>query len=139
MLNIDMTMDKPLLKNDKTTSGDVTGVMGLTGEGDKKGMMCISFSRSGALFAYKTLMGEDRSDMGPEVVDAIGELTNIISGQARKEIENAGVTLKASIPTVVVGKEVELHFMCKLPIISLPFHFPTDNGQGTVYVNFSFE
>ncbi len=50
LLNIDMTMDKPLLKNDKTTSGDVTGVMGVAGDGDKRGTMCISFSRKAALF-----------------------------------------------------------------------------------------
>ena len=87
MLNIDMTMDRPLLRNDKNTSGDVTGVMGFAGDGDKRGMMSISFSRKGALHTYKTLMGDDRSDMDPEVVDAIGELTNIISGQSRKELE----------------------------------------------------
>jgi chemotaxis protein CheX len=139
LLNIDLTMDKPLLKNDKTTSGDVTGVMGVAGDGDKRGMMCISFSRKATLFTYKMLMGDDRSDIGPEVVDAIGELTNIISGQSRKELENVGVNLTASIPTVVVGKNVELHFMCKLPIISLPFHFSTDYGEETLYVNFSFE
>jgi chemotaxis protein CheX len=139
MLNIDMTMDRPLLKNDKSASGDVTGVMGFVGDGEKKGVMCISFSRKGVLFVYKTLMGDDRSEIDPEVIDAIGELTNIISGQSRKELENAGVNLTASIPTVVVGKDVELHFTCKLPIVSLPFHFPTDYGEETVYVNFSFE
>ncbi|HVN96890.1 MAG TPA: chemotaxis protein CheX [Syntrophorhabdaceae bacterium] len=139
MLNIDMTMEKPLLKLDKTTSGDVTGVMGVAGDNDKRGMMCISFSRQGALYAYKTLMGDERSEISPEVVDAIGELTNIISGQSRKELENAGVNLTASIPTVVVGKNVELHFMCKLPIISLPFQFATDYGEDILYVNFSFE
>jgi chemotaxis protein CheX len=77
--------------------------------------------------------------MSPEVIDAIGELTNIISGQARKELENAGINLKASIPTVVVGKEVQLHFVCAFPIVSLPFHFSTDNGQEAVYVDFSLE
>jgi chemotaxis protein CheX len=139
MLNIDMTMDRPLLKNDKTTSGDVTGVMGFAGDAEQKGMMCISFSRKGALHTYKTLMGDDRGEMDSEVVDAIGELTNIISGQSRKELENVGVNLTASLPTVVVGKDVELHFTCKLPIVSLPFHFSTDYGEETVYVNFSFE
>ena len=102
-------------------------------------MMCISFSRKGALYTYKTLMGDDRSDMDPEVVDAIGELTNIISGQARKELEISGVNLKASIPTVIVGLAVALHFMSSVPIISLPFHFPTNNGNEALYVDFSFE
>ncbi len=84
-------------------------------------------------------MGDDRSNIGSEVVDAIGELTNIISGQSRKELENVGVNLTASIPTIVVGKNVELHFTRKLPIISLPFHFSTNYGKETLHVNFSFE
>jgi len=83
-------------------------------------------------------MGDERTDLGPEVVDAIGELTNIISGQARKEFEASGVNLKASIPTVIVGS-MQLHFISALPIISLPFRFPTDNGDETLYVDFSFE
>ena len=40
-------------------------------------------------------MGDDRSNIGSEVVDAIGERTNIISGQSRKELENVGVNLTA--------------------------------------------
>jgi chemotaxis protein CheX len=137
MLGIDVSMDKPRIKGDKMAFGDVTGVMGLVG--DKKGTVSISFTQKGALFAYKTLVGDDGNGMSPEVIDAIGELTNIISGQARKELENAGINLKASIPTVVVGKEVQLHFVCAFPIVSLPFHFSTDNGQEAVYVDFSLE
>ena len=137
MLNIEVALDKPVLKNDRSTSGDVTGVMGLVG--DQKGTICISLRDKGALFIYKTLMGEESDNISPEVVDAIGELTNIISGQARKELESAGVNLKASIPTVVVGKGAELYFITKLPIISLPFRFPVDNDQEIMYVDFSFE
>jgi chemotaxis protein CheX len=85
-------------------------------------------------------MGDDVSSMCPEVVDAVGELTNIISGQARKEFENSGVNLKASIPMVVVGKGVETSFITKLPTISLPFNFSVNNGNGEVmYFDFSFE
>jgi chemotaxis protein CheX len=137
MLNIDLKINKPILKNDRTTSGDVTGIMGLVG--DSKGTICMSFTKKGALFVYKTLMGDDNDDLNPEVVDAIGEITNITSGQARKEFEKSKINLKAAIPTVVVGKDIELHFISSLPIVSLPFIFQTDNNQETVYVDFSFE
>ena len=139
MFNIDMTMDKPVLKHTKVASADVTGVMGLVG--DAKGTICMSFRKAGALYLYKTLVGDERDEIGPDIVDCIGELTNITSGQARKELENAGINLKASIPTIIVGSNVELHIMTALPIVSLPFHFST-NGNGTketVYVDFSFE
>jgi chemotaxis protein CheX len=138
MLSIDLSLGKPTLRDAKTTSGDVTGIMSMVG--DKKGTIAISFREKGALFVFNSLMGDEASGIIPEVVDAIGELTNIISGQARKEFENSGVNLKASIPMVVVGKGVETNFITKLPIVSLPFNFSTVNGDGEVmYLDFSFE
>jgi chemotaxis protein CheX len=138
MLGIELTLGKPVLKEAKTTSGDVTGIMSMVG--DRKGTIAISFRIKGALFVFNSLMGDDATEICPEVVDAIGELTNIVSGQARKEFENSGVNLKASIPMVVVGKNVETNFITQLPIIELPFDFPTNNGNGEVmYLDFSFE
>ena len=138
MLNIDASLSKPVLKTDRKTSGEVTGIMGLVG--DKKGTITISFTGKGAMFVFKTLIGDECSSVTPDVVDAIGELTNIISGQARKEFEKAGVNLKASIPMVVVGKEVEMNFITTIPIVQLPFTFSLGNGeQEVMYLDFSFE
>jgi len=138
MLNIDASLSKPVLKTDRKTSGEVTGIMGLVG--DKQGTITISFTGKGAMFVFKTLIGDECSSVTPDVVDAIGELTNIISGQARKEFEKAGVNLKASIPMVVVGKEVEMNFITTIPIVQLPFTFSLGNGeQEVMYLDFSFE
>ncbi len=138
MLNIDLSMNKPILRNTRISTGDVTGIMGLVG--DEKGTICLSFTKAGALFIYKALMGEDHDTIDNDVVDAIGELTNITSGQARKEFEKNNINLKAAIPTVIVGKDIEFHFISALPIVSLPFHFQTNNGyEEVVNVDFSFE
>jgi len=138
MFNIDISMTKPLLKQERTTSGDITGIMGLSG--DKKGAVAVSFSKKGVFFIYNALMGDGCNELGPEVIDAIGELTNIISGQARKELERVGLNLKAAIPIVIKGDKLETSFITKLPIVSLPFSFPVGNGdKETMYVDFSFE
>lgn len=139
MLSIDVNMGKPNLKDARTTSGDVTGIMGLVG--DRKGTICISFHNRGALFIVKTLLGIECEKVTPEVVDAIGEITNIISGQARKEFEKSGINLQAAIPMVVVGKAVEMNFITTIPIISLPFFFPINGGdeKEVMYLDFSFE
>jgi chemotaxis protein CheX len=141
MLGITVELGKPVLKTVNSTSGDVTGIMGLVG--DRKGMIAISLKNNGAMFVFKTLVGDECSSITAEVVDAIGELTNIISGQARKEFEKSGINLKAAIPMVVVGNAVEMNFITKIPIISLPFYFSLNNGNGgekeVMYVDFSFE
>jgi chemotaxis protein CheX len=136
MLNLQTSMDKPFLKNDKITTGDVTGVIGLAG--DRSGSVCVSFTENGAKVVYKTLMGDDCTEVSPEVVDAIGEITNIIAGQARKEFERAGLNLKASIPTIVVGRGSELHMLSDSPMVSLPFSFEVESVRETMHVDFAF-
>lgn len=138
MLGIDASLSKPVLKTERKTSGDVTGIMGLVG--DKKGTITISFREKGAMFVFQTLIGDTPPSVTPDVVDSIGELTNIISGQARKEFEKAGINLKASIPMVVVGKEVEMNFITTIPIVQLPFNFTlADGSQEVMFLDFSFE
>lgn len=141
MLSINVDMGKPQLKNTCVASGDVTGIMGLAG--DKKGTVAISLREAGAKYIYKTLIGDECDSINQDVVDAVGEITNIISGQARKEFEKKGINLNAVIPMVIVGKQVEMNFITKLPIISLPFYFSLDNGsegeKEIVYIDFSFE
>ena len=139
MLGLETNMGKPILKDVRATSGDVTGIMGLVG--DRKGTIAISFREKGAMFVFKTLIGDECDKISPEVVDAVGEITNIISGQARKEFEKAGINLKAAIPMVVVGHNVELNFITKIPIISLPFYFSTNNNgdKEVMFLDFSFE
>jgi chemotaxis protein CheX len=137
MLNMEPRMGKPILKDSGVTSGDVTGIMGLTG--DKLGSVCVSFGERGAVLVYNALMGDDHDTISPEVIDAIGEFTNIIAGQARKEFEKAGINLKAALPTVVVGRGVEMHSMSKLPTISLPFSFSSAGVEEAVRVDFAFE
>lgn len=138
MLGINLRMGKPQLRQTRQTSGDVTGIIGLAG--DEKGTLCVSFKKEGALHVYNTLMDNRSDEINEEVIDAIGELTNIISGQARKEFEKSNINLKAAIPMVVVGKDVEMNFITKLPIVSLPFYFPVNGGREEVmYLDFSFE
>jgi chemotaxis protein CheX len=141
MLGIDLALGKPIIKGTRNASADLTGIMSLVG--DKKGTIAISLSKRGALFIFNSLIGDTSTSLGPEVVDAIGELTNIISGQARKEFENTGLNLKASIPMVVMGTDVETSFITQLPIVSLPFYFSVNGGapesQEVMFLDFSFE
>lgn len=85
------------------------------------------------------MIGEDVSTINSDVVDAIGELTNIISGQIRVEIEKIGIKLSAGLPTVIVGQNVAINFVTKVPIIALPFSFDDGGTTRQLFIDFSFE
>ena len=72
--------------------------------------------------------------LNEEIADAVGELTNMISGQARRELDEIGKVFKAAIPSVVTGKRHTIRHYGNGPKIAIPFQ--TDGGEFTIEVCF---
>jgi len=123
---------KPYLKKDHVARGDISGVIGLTGE--TRGTISVSFTEASILPIVSNMLGEEMKEMNEEIEDAVGEITNMISGQARKKLEELGRTLKAAIPTVITGRDHAVKHMTTYPIIAIPFS--TDSGEFTIEVCF---
>ncbi|MEE8432155.1 MAG: chemotaxis protein CheX [Candidatus Desulfatibia sp.] len=122
--------EKPYLKKDNVAQGDVSGIVGITGA--VRGTVSITFDEVSILKIVSNMFGEEMKEINHEISDAVGELTNMISGQARQEIEKTGKILQGAIPTVVTGKNHKLISMTKGPKIAIPFK--TDTGRFTVEV-----
>ena len=78
------------------------------------------------------MFGEQINEINDEIKDAVGELTNMISGQARRELEEIGKVFQGTIPTVIIGKDHEIQSLTKGPKIAIPFK--TDFGNFTIEV-----
>ncbi len=121
---------KPYLKKDDVAQGDVSGVMGITG--DANGTIAVTFDESSILKIVSNMFGEDMKELNHEVADAVGELTNMISGQARRELEEKGKVFEAAIPSVITGKNHQITHYTDGPKIAIPFI--TDDGSFTIEV-----
>ena len=121
---------KPYLKKDDVARGDVSGVIGITGE--TNGTIYVTFDESCILKIVSNMFGEEMKEINNEITDAVGELTNIISGQARKELEEIGKVFHGAIPSVITGKNHKLIPMTKGPKIAIPFK--TESGNFTVEI-----
>ena len=121
---------KPFLKKDDIAKGDVSGIIGITGE--TNGTIYVTFDESSILKIVSNMFGEKMREINNEITDAVGELTNMISGQARKELEEIGKVFHGAIPSVITGKNHKLIPMTKGPRIAIPFK--TDSGNFTVEV-----
>lgn len=119
---------KPLLKKEKTLSGDVSGFIPLTGSA-QKGVAVLTFSKPAILLIVSRMLSEEFKLINSEIKDAVGELTNMIAGDSRKRLEALGMKLEAGIPTVVIGKNHEVFTMVpdSTPTIAIPFK--TDKGD----------
>ena len=89
------------LEKDAATEWDISGIIGLTGEA--RGAVVISMKDDLAMKLTGILTGKVYNVLYDEVVDAVGELINIIAGNVKQELEDA-YRLIISLPTIVTGK-----------------------------------
>lgn len=120
-------------KYDKALSGDASAIIGMTSP-EKKLSLAITFSKEAALKMHSSMLGEELKEITPDVGDAVGELTNIICGQARKTLSENGIDMDASIPMVIIGENQSIHPMGATSVV-LPFNI---DGK-TLYVEISIE
>lgn len=121
---------KPYLKKDNAAKGDVSGVIGITGE--TNGTLSVTFDEGSILKIVSNMFGEEMTTLNDEVADAVGELTNMISGQARRELEEKGRIFEAATPSVITGKEHKITHITNGPKLAIPFS--TENGHFTIEV-----
>lgn len=132
MAHTEVKAGKPFLKKEKVARGDVSGLIGLTGE--MSGTISVSFTEPCILAIVGRMFGENVTAMNDEIGDAVGEIANMISGQARQKLEEMGRPLHAAIPSVIMGKGHQITHITSHPVIAIPFE--TDDGGFTIEVCF---
>lgn len=130
MANIEVRAGKAFVKKDDAAMGDVTGIIGITGF--KSGTISVTFTDASIFAIVSNMLGEPITELGQDIKDAVGELTNMISGQARRGLDEIGLTFSGGIPTVVMGKGHSISHITKGPILAIPF--TTAHGDFTVEV-----
>jgi chemotaxis protein CheX len=119
-VGVDLTTDRPHFEDKNTIfDWDISAVIGLTGEA--RGAVVISMKKELAVRLTGLLTGSEHKDLDEEVVDAIGEIVNIIAGNAKKGLEES-FRLVISLPTIVQGKNHTVNWPNnQARIIAIPF------------------
>lgn len=132
MASVNPIAGKPYINKENSAKGDISGIVGFTGA--TEGSLCISFSKECILFIVSKMLGEEKTEINEDVKDAVGELTNMISGDSRRRLEELGYHFLGAIPSVIYGQGHEIKHITKGPILSIPFD--TDAGNFVVEVCF---
>jgi len=104
---------------DKGFEWDISAVIGLSGV--VKGAVIISMKEKLSLRLTDMLAGPGHAEIDSDVVDAIGEINNIIAGNIKPKVPN-GDNIVISIPTVIKGKEHSIAWPSKQTrILCIPF------------------
>lgn len=123
MLNCETRRGDLFLKQGANPPYEISGVIGLTGRA--VGTVVLSLSREVALKAASTMLMMDATEINADVLDAVGEMTNMVAGAAKSTLEQ--YELSVSLPSVITGRNHSVHFPSNVTPICVPFE--TDWGS----------
>ena len=125
---------KPAVKTSEVAKGDVTGLMGMTGE-QAKGTLAITFTEPVILEITKRMLGEEMTRIDDTVTDMVGEITNMVTGGAKRIRSEQGSRFDMAIPSFFCGKDHIIRHKSKAPIIIVPFN----TQAGNFFIEICFE
>jgi chemotaxis protein CheX len=131
MVGCKVVREPPQVKKEKAALHPISGIIGLSGT--IVGTVVLTMSEALALKCASAMLMEEYKEFNADVFDAVGELTNVIAGNAKAQLEEYKLSL--SLPNVIYGKDAELRFPERCQPISIPFQ--TDFGPMAVEMGFT--
>ncbi len=117
MLSCPVHRGKLAFKLAETPVFEVSGVICLSGRA--VGTVVLSLSREVAIKAAGAMLMMEATELNSDVVDAVGELTNMVAGAAKAQLEE--LKLSISLPNVIIGIGHEVHFPSNVTPICVPY------------------
>ncbi len=132
MIGIPAKAGKIYLRKAGTQSYDISGIIGLSG--GVQGNIALSFPKATALNVVGRFIGETIVDLNNDVVDAIGELANIVAGAAKRSLAEFNISI--SLPTVVTGSEHQVKDPKDVISMIIPFECEAGNFDLSVSMKY---
>jgi len=117
MLECSVEMGSAGLATQRQGPPDIIGVIGLSGTA--KGSVVLRFPLETALAVVGKMVNERFKGVDSSIIDGVGELVNIIAGNAKSRLKGHSISL--SLPTVVRGDLCHLSNLQNIVWLALPF------------------
>jgi chemotaxis protein CheX len=118
---------KPSIKKDNLSKGDVSAVLGLSGEIDRNGsklpyraMLVLSWPYDTYYKVASAMLSETYTSYCPEIYDVGGEISNMIMGNAKRDLKTMGYTSTMAIPSMIEGKDHTIKYPNGTTVILIP-------------------
>lgn len=125
--------ESPFLKTDEKISGDISGVLEISG--DLTGSAAISFSETSILGIVSAMFGETMTRIDDEIMDAVGEISNMVAGHVTTKIAEMDKKVKVKFKEIKSGADATIeHSSGENPVLAMPFK--TTKGKVVVEVGY---
>jgi chemotaxis protein CheX len=128
MVGVQTTVGRPSLKAHTGPTYDVSSIIGFSG--DVIGSVVVSVQQEAAVKLVEAFASMPIAPGTPDFADAVGELANMIAGNAKKDL---GAFAQITVPNVVLGKGHTIARLSGVPCLVIPCTTPA--GDFAVEVN----
>ena len=106
-------------------TGIVTGMIGVHGQ--VSGFVTVNMAEHVARKAIAGLLQDEFEKLTPQVIDGVGEMTNIISGGIKKVLSTTpwGFS-QVTVPSVIIGQNYQIAYATGLEYLSVTFEQQND-------------
>jgi len=127
MAHIPSERREVLLKRNYLMFGDISGVIGIMGQ-TLEGSVAITFHEDLARRVVSAMLGQSPDELsGTDLNDGVGEIVNMISGNAKTLLSGEGLSFDLALPTIVSGRGHEVAHRPGTPCLVIVFE--TDKGE----------
>ncbi len=123
MLECSVEAGGPIPNEEAEGTPDIIGVIGLSGTA--QGIVALKLPVKTALTVIGKMIGVEITSIDSSIIDGVGELVNIIAGNAKAKYEGQAISL--SLPTVVRGSIYKLTNLTNTVWLTVPFDSPLGN------------
>jgi chemotaxis protein CheX len=106
----------------------VVGTVGFAGSAN--GLVCFGTSRAAAVEITAAMLGLEASEVADDMPDAIGEVTNMITGSFRTRMAKEGNGWSITMPVVTVAEDMLVRYSSSAMRTVCPFTM----GEHVVFV-----
>lgn len=132
---------KPSIKSDPVSRGDVSAVLGLSGEMERNGARCQYKAMLVISFPYETyfkvasaMLGETYTSYVPDIHDVGGEIVNMIMGNAKRDLKTMGYSSNMAIPSMIEGKSHSIKYPTGTNVVLIPFN----SAHGPIFMELCY-
>lgn len=131
MLDIDTEKGQLQVREGMIANKDVNVVLGVTG--DLKGSILFSFPEKMTLEMVKIMAGMEMEQVDAFVSSALGEVANIISGNAITKLSSSNYKCDIVPPQIFVGENKSLSMASQTSLL-LPLKTPIGEFDVTIFL-----
>lgn len=119
MVMMDISMGPATDRGMDMHRASVTGMVGLAGT--RRGVLAIHTPDAVAMAITANFLGAAVTAINDDVLDAIGEVSNMLGGSVKSILDEGGNGIQLSLPSIIYGEEYSFQQHTEYEVLSLPF------------------